>query len=321
MPKKKIKKQTEKPKKKLNKKTKKVSFQEYIPMGGMALSNGIMLRSYNYMAIAMTDEVGKIEVLSFKLKNIREKYSLLFIPFIRGITYFIENLVFLIKAMWHKRAFVKNLLRRKTRAQRLFIKIDQYILYIIYLLLVVGFFNYLYGNITHGLSSEGVTFCYNFLITLGLILFFAVLFALVTIGRKRDYQYFAYHSVEHRIINMHERHTRKDNDISIYNDRCGLVVGFWVAVFLSLLVTFLKIPEYGVIWGGLVVIGLFLLSSSLAYEFVMLLSKIEGSIFNFIFIKPINLVQYFFLSNPSDINIAVGQAALDEIVRLEKASK
>jgi uncharacterized protein YqhQ len=161
-------------------------------------------------------------------------------------------------------------------------------------------------------------FLTNFLLALSFILFFAVLFALVTIGRRKDMQIFAFHSAEHAIINKYDHPSEGDSDRRIYNDRCSLVVFFWASVFLALLVTFLKVPEYNIFWAGSVVLGLILLSFSLSYEVVLGLSSIEGSVFNYIFIKPLNLLQYFFLSYPEDRHLVIGKAALEEVLRLEK---
>jgi len=304
-------------KKAIRKKAKKI-----IPLGGMAFANGIMLRTKNNMAIVMADDAGRTELISFKLKNIRDKFGFLFAPFIRGVSFFIENLYFFLKISWHKRPFVKKTLRQKPKLERFFDRINQCFIYLIYILLLIGFFNYLYIRLNIGMPLTGIAALYSFLITFLYLCIFAILFFLVSIARKEELDIFSYHGAEHKIISTYESGGKMDikniEKANLLNDRCAMAVFFWAGIVLSLLVTFLKINEAGWFLGFLITVGLVFVSFSISYELTRLVHISRSSVLEFIFIKPLYIFQFILAHNPDEKHLKVGLVAYDEVMRLEK---
>jgi len=310
-------------KRKTVKKTNRRKVKKFISLGGMAFANGVMMRTRNNMVIAMADEAGKVEVVSFKQKNIRDNFSFLFAPFMRGILFFIENVYYFLKISWHKRPFVKKNLRQKPKHERLFGQLNQYLIYVIYILLIVGFFNYLYVKLNSGLQLDGIFALYSFLITFLYLCVFVVLFFLVSIARRDELNIFSYHGAEHKIIDTYERgeavNLRNVEKSRLINDRCSITVFFWAAVILSFLITFLNISAAGWLMGFLITLGLIFISFSFAYEIVKFAYSSGLSLLTWIFIKPLRIIQYVLTYNPDEKHIRVGLVAYDEVMRMEKA--
>ncbi|MDD5731813.1 MAG: DUF1385 domain-containing protein [Patescibacteria group bacterium] len=293
-----------------------------IPLGGMAFANGIMLRTKNNMAIVMADDAGRVELISFKLKNIRDKFRFLFIPFVRGISFLIENIYFFLKISWYKRPFVKKTLKQKTRPERLLDRIGQYIVYLVYLFLLVGLFDYLYIRLNIDFNLTGIYSFSAFLLTFLYICMFAVLFFLVAISRREELNIFAYHGAEHKIIDAYESGSKMDatsiKKMNLINKRCAIAIFFWAAVVLSLLVTFLKLNEANWLLGLLVTIGLIFASFSISYELTRLAYIGKSNFLQFIFIKPLYLIQAILTHNPDEKHLKVGLIAFEEVMKLEK---
>lgn len=300
------------------KKTKKL-----VSLGGMAFANGIMMRTKNNMVIVMADDADKVEVVSFKLRNIRDKFKILFVPFIRGILFFIEELYYFLKISWHKRPFVKKTLRQKTKHERFFNQLNQYLIYVIYLFLMVGFFNYLYIKLNQGLQFDGILALYSFLITFLYICIFIILFFLVSIARRDELNIFTYHGVLHKIISAYENGKTVDlkniDKSKLLNDRCSIAVFFWAAIILSFLITFLRINEAGWIIGFLATLGLVFVSFSFAYEIVKFVYSSGIKILLWIFVKPLYIIQSILTYSPDEKFIKIGMVAYDELMRMEKS--
>jgi uncharacterized protein YqhQ len=320
---------TKKPKKAVKTKkriaTKKVvkkKSKALVSLGGMAFANGVMMRTRNNMVIAMADDAGKIELASFRLKNIRDSLKILFIPFVRGILFFIENVYYFLKISWHKRPFVKKTLRQQPRHERLLNQLNQYLIYAIYFLLMVGFFDYLYTKLNNGLQLTGILTFYSFLITFLYICIFVILFFLVSIARRDELNIFSYHGALHKIISNYEKgesmNLKNIEKSRLINDRCSVAIFFWATIILSLLITFLKINEASWLMGFLTTLGLIFVSFSFAYEIVRLAYASRSGILLWIFIKPIYIIQYVLTHNPEEKHIKVGLVAYDEVMRMEK---
>lgn len=292
------------------------------PLGGMGFADGVMLRTHNNMAIAMVDDAGGLEVASFNLKNIRGKFNFIAIPFIRGIFSFIESIYFFLKISIVKRPFIKKILKQKPRHERLWIRLNQYFVYIIYFFLLIGFFDYLYVRLSGFVNLGGIAALYSFLFTFLYICLFIVLFALVSIGRKSDLNIFSYHGVEHKIIDAYE----KDGKISmenlkkakLINERCSVATLFWAIVILSFLVTFLKIGQAGWFLGLLATTGLVFVSFSFAYELVRIAYSSGSRFLKAIFISPLYILQVPLTHEPDEGQLRVGMVAFDEVMRLEE---
>jgi len=294
--------------------------KHFLPLGGMPFSNGLMLRSPNHAVVVLRDETDKMEVFSFSTRNLRDKFKLFFIPFFRGIFFILENIYFSLKVFSFKRILAQKALHRKPHHERLYHKLSQFLLYFIYFLLLIGFFDYLYIRLNAQIAPNSYLFLDNFVITLLYMLFFMVLFFLVYFGRKGELELFAYHGLEHKIINAHEKFGAINNKTlgktNIIHKRCSISVFFWSMVVLAFLVNLLKINEIG--WGlsFLVLIGLVFISFSLVYELVRIASY--NRLLTALFIYPIYIIQSLTSYEPDARHIHVGEVAYSEIMRLER---
>jgi len=292
------------------------------PLGGMPFADGVMLRTRNNMAIAMVDDSGRLEVASFNLKNIRSKFGFLSMPFVRGIFFFIESIYFFIKVSLVKRPFIKKRLKQKPKHERLWTRLNQYLVYTIYFFLLIGFFDYLYVRLSGFVNLGGIYALYSFLFTLLYVSLFIVLFVLVSIGRKSDLDIFSYHGAEHKIIDAYEKNGKVSLEslkkARLINDRCSVATFFWAIVILSFLVTFLKISQAGWFLGFLTTLGLVFVSFSFAYELVRIAYTSGSKFMKAIFISPLYILQVPLTHEPDERHLKVGMIAFDEIMRLEE---
>ena len=72
---------------------------KYTAIGGQALIEGIMMKSPEKTAMAVSMPDGTIDVSMLKYESLRKKYKILCIPVVRGVTSFIESMVQGYKAM------------------------------------------------------------------------------------------------------------------------------------------------------------------------------------------------------------------------------
>ena len=72
---------------------------KYTAIGGQALIEGILMRSPEKSALAVRKPDKSIEIIDMNLKSVREKYSILRVPIIRGVVAFAESLIQGYKAM------------------------------------------------------------------------------------------------------------------------------------------------------------------------------------------------------------------------------
>jgi uncharacterized protein YqhQ len=302
------------------------SASKIISVGGLSFSHGVMIRTHDNMAIALQDDAGDVEVISVKLKNFRRKYSFLFWPFIRGIFYLIENVYFSLGLLWHKSYFVKRKLKEMPRGQRALIKVERFLRYAVYFLLIVGLFDFI-GNriaIYPTIENSGMGFLYTFLINTLYIFLFIALLILVSFSKKSGAQSLSYHSAEHQIINAYEKFGYRDDLLkkaeseSKINRRCGVAVFFWSVVVLSLLINVFKVIDGGGVIVFAVSLGLILLSFSLSYEIIKISNLSKNNLLSYIFVKPLYLIQYIFFRKPTKKHLVAGLYALEEAIGMGK---
>uniref|UniRef100_A0A7C4M5E5 DUF1385 domain-containing protein n=1 Tax=candidate division CPR3 bacterium TaxID=2268181 RepID=A0A7C4M5E5_UNCC3 len=305
----------------VSKKSKETS--KKIPLGGMAFSNGLMFRSRNNAVIAIYDNIGKIEIFSFPVKKLRKRFGLFFIPFLRGIFFILENIYLIFKTSGYKRVVGKKILSRMPRHERFYLKMDRFLNYIVYFLLVVGFFDYLYLRLSSKIDFGSNGFMYDFIFSFAYLVMFGFLLVLFYFGSRQKSELFSYHELEHRIINAYEKGKKVDSENILksdkLHDRCSISVYFWSAVLLSFLISIFKINEAGWFLGILVSVGLFFVSFSISYEFIKIVSK--SKLLSAVFIDPLNFIQYLSFHSLNQHHLKLGEIAFNEILRLEKEEK
>jgi len=296
--------------------------KRFIPVGGMGLTNGVMMRTAHYMAIALDNGNGNAEISPFELKKPKREYKFFSWPVIRGIVLLVQMLMLFVRTSFHKRKFIKARLKQHPRHKRLFIRLSQYILYLIYFLLFVGFFDYIFQNIHGWPNNDFRLFIYNLIFTFLYLVVFFLLFGLVSVGSRDEMVIFAYHGAEHKIMNAYERgkpltldNVRKESTL---HPRCGSIVAFWSLVILAILLVLFNWKNYNWALNFLVSLGLVFLSFSVAYEWVRFLIIRRKKWLYDVFIKPIFLFQSLVVREPTKNQLEIGLAALDTVLKLEK---
>lgn len=301
---------------------KKIVEDKRIHIGGLPLANGIFLRGEKNLVVTMKDRAGRVEIIPFKIQDIRSKYPFLFLPFLRGITSVIENIYFYLKVLWVKRVFVKRGLRSKTRYERFLLRFNQYINHTILLFIVISFFNYLFIRINDISLATGGNSFYNFGVSLFFILIIFSITALFFFDKKTESELFSYHGAEHMVLENYEdglppkwENLKRQN---IQSDKCSVVTTIWAMILLALLITVFKVNQADFFWGILVSIGFILASFSIAYELIMIVLGTRSKILKGIFINPLSWLQLLFIQVPDKKHIEVVKIALNELVKLEK---
>lgn len=296
--------------------------KEKIYISGMPLANGIMLRSENNGVIVMRDSIGRLEIVSFKLKGFKERFPFLFLPFIRGVVIFIENIYFTLFAFSHKRSFIKKQLKQKTKAERLLIRINQYINLFVITLLLFGFFDYLYVKLNNSPIGVENGLLYDFVMTLFFLFIFSILFILLILDKKSETELLMYHGAEHQVISDYEEDKKIDSNktikkMDILHERCSMIVFIWTFIFLALFINYFNINQTNWFVSFIITIGFLLISFAFAYEFIKIILFSKSKALSGIFIKPFMWVQYFLIQKPDDNHIDVVKIALKEVLKME----
>ena len=298
------------------------SVAKKVPIGGMSFANGLMMRTPNYMSVAIRDDVGRIEMSSFCIKDYRKKYPLFYIPFLRGVAYLLENLFFLAKLSIYKKRIEQKELRMKTKTQRIIRRSNQYLIYLLYSLIFLAVFNFIYSMLNSFSVINWENFLYNFLLTIFCIVLFVFLYIILAVSHKDKIEILEYHAVEHKIINAYE-HTGKVDEKTLdkashLHNRCGTFVLFWSFIVFSLLLSFLRVGVFNWFWGFILSIGLIFISFAIAYEFVrFIVTRRNKALFNTL-VRPLYIFQSLTTHTPDEKHINLGIIVFQELLRMEK---
>ena len=295
-------------------------------IGGQAVMEGVMMKSQDYLAIAVRNEKGRIVTKKEKLKK---KKKFLQLPFIRGIVNLVETLVIGIRSLvWSA--------NQLTEEKEEFSKLELIATLAISIGFVILFFVALpyFLTVLTGAKEETSPVFFNLID--GIIKIVLFLLYLLLISLMKDIKIlFQYHGAEHKAVNCYEAEkkltSKNAKKFSTLHPRCGtsflmlvLIISILIFSILPVLVinTYPGFLNLGLIMQKSILFPLRLLVipiiAGLAYEALKLSARFDKNILIKIIIRPGLLLQKITTRKPTDRQLEVALTALKGILKEEK---
>jgi uncharacterized protein YqhQ len=288
-----------------------------IRIGGQAVSEGVMMRSDNYLSTAVRLPDGKIRVRTRKYSSLTEKYKILGLPFIRGIILLFEMMALGLKeTAWASNMGMKKEERLTKREIIFSIALALVIVLAIFKLLPWFIANAVSKPL--GIHGAGLNVIDAFFKILILICYF------VFLGMSKDIRrLFAYHGAEHKTVACYEAKKKLTPNNAIkysrIHPRCGTTFVF--IVFLVGIAFYVLIPLKTGFWLNYLFRVLLLpVVAGAAYEIIRLEGKYYHKRIVRMIIWPGLQFQRLTTRNPNRKQLEVAIAALDACIKKEKSS-
>jgi uncharacterized protein YqhQ len=219
-------------------------------VGGQAVIEGVMMRSPDFITVAVRKENGKIKVKDDPYKSITKKINLLGLPFIRGVIGLFEMMIIGMKALNFsaKEMVDEGDDEPQTPLQKFFETLMFVFSFIFAIILSLFLFKFLPLWITEGISSIYPTlrnsFIYNLIDGILKTSFFVLYIAILTLmpGIKRVFEY---HGAEHKSIFTYEKNlpltVENAKKQSRFHPRCG--TSFILIVFMISILSYTLLPR------------------------------------------------------------------------------
>jgi len=290
-----------------------------LAVGGQALIEGVMMRSPQFMAMAVRSPEGRIVIRKKTFRSVIRKLPFLNIPVVRGGVHLIESMALGIDALMfsadqatseeridqQKTSFKDSLLMWGTVAFSF--------------VLSMGLFFYLPIILTDLVVAENEgSLVWNAVDGLFRVLMFVLY--LWGISKLPDMaRVFEYHGAEHKSIHAFENGRSLDADgarpYTTLHPRCGTSFLFFVMLISIVVFSFLGRPED--IPDRLQRLAFVPLIGGLAYEAIKLSGKFSKAWFLKPFIFPGLMMQKITTSEPDDDQLTVAMAALKAVLTPE----
>ncbi|NLJ41588.1 MAG: DUF1385 domain-containing protein [Clostridiales bacterium] len=223
-------------------------------IGGQAVLEGVMMKAPNRMAIAVRQKDGKIVVNTKDITSVKDKYSILKWPILRGIVNFVETMIMGIQSLMdsaelygeeseeNKPSKFESWVSKKTG------KRSEDVMVFFALLVALGFAVLLFiigpalltGLIGRTIDNNLVKSLIEGVIRLSVFLIY-----ILAISRMKDIKrVFEYHGAEHKTIHCyeHEKELTVENarEFTTLHPRCGTAFLLIVMVIGIVVFSFLK---------------------------------------------------------------------------------
>lgn len=298
-------------------------------VGGQAVMEGVMMRSKNFIAIAVRKKDNSIKIMDFAFKSIIQKHKWLNIPLVRGVIGMIEMMIVGFKALnFSSDEFELEGEERPNPEQKTNPVLD--ILFVIgNLALSFGFaillFKFVPLYITELINNHAPSVAknyilYNLIDGVLKLLIFSIYILLISLS-KTIKRVFEYHGAEHKAVFNYEKHLElnvvNSQMQSRFHPRCGTSFVVFVFLISVILYTFLpRDPNFimhflkRIVWLPLVV--------GVSYEVLKFSAHHAGAWWVKIFTAPGMAFQGLTTKEPDDSQVEVAIAALKRTLELEQ---
>lgn len=219
-------------------------------VGGQAVIEGVMMRSHDFITVAVRKESGKIKLKDDPFRSLTKRVKLLGLPFIRGVVGLGEMMIVGMRALNYSATEMVEEPDKKepTRVQKILEKVLFAFSFVIAIALSLFLFKFLPLWITEWFSSIFEHFRNSFLYNLTdgvlktsiFILYIALLSVAPSIKRV-----FEYHGAEHKSIYTYEKGltltVENAKKQSRFHPRCG--TSFIFIVFMISILVYTLLPR------------------------------------------------------------------------------
>ncbi|MBQ5911232.1 MAG: DUF1385 domain-containing protein, partial [Clostridia bacterium] len=299
---------------------------------GQALIEGIMMRGPKRTVMAVRKKDGTIDISERQISTVKDKFPILKLPIIRGVTNFVESMLVGYKAMMTSAEISGYLDEEELKAEKekeekknnnALMAVITVIASVLAVILSVGLFiylpslafkgvNYLAGGALSPLQSlfEGV---------LKIMIFLAYMIA-VSYMKDID-RVFRYHGAEHKTIFCFEageeltvENVKKQGR---FHPRCGtsflilmLIVSIFITFILDAILPWLK----GVLWARTIIKLLLVpVICGIGYELIKVCGKYDNLLTKIV-AAPGLWIQRITVKEPDDSMIEIAIAAMKEVI-------
>lgn len=318
-------------------------------VGGQALIEGVMMRSPNYISIAVRKKNEKIVHKLDPFKSITQKYKFLKIPILRGVINMVEMMAVGMRALnfstneyfedemesnkinsSEPTKMDKKEFKTKPVDQNIFKKILNILFLIFNFVLALAFTLFLFKFIPLFLTEQLSSYfpylkenylLYNFidgLIKALIFLSYIYLISLISYFKR----VFEYHGAEHKSIYTYEKNlpltVENAKKQSRFHPRCGTSFIFAVILISIIVYTFLP-PDPNFFHKLLERIAILPLIAGISYELLKLSAKYQNNIIIKGLISPGLMFQHITTKEPDDKQLEVALEALKKALDAEKA--
>jgi uncharacterized protein YqhQ len=299
-------------------------------VGGQALIEGVMMRSKNFIAMAVRNPNGEIKIKDFPFKSFIEKHRWANIPFIRGVINMIEMLGVGMKAInFSANEFVgeeEKLEPTKWQAVKettffIFNMLFAFAFAILIFKFIPLFLTELINKFWPALKDHYML--YNAID--GIIkIIILVLYILAIMISKTIRRVFMYHGAEHKAVFTYE-HQQELNPAnaakeSRFHPRCG--TSFIILVFVISIIVYTFIPRHPDFLIHLLRrLAVLPLIAGIAYEALKISARHMDKLWVRILVAPGLLLQRLTTLNPDESQLEVSIAALKRTLELEENAK
>jgi uncharacterized protein YqhQ len=291
-------------------------------LGGGAFANGVLIKSPHFLAVAKREADGKISVFSQHFESLSERFKFLTWPFIRGLALLLE----IIRLLITSRKYIKipHGEFKKPKAGRPFLQKTNFcwpiLIALTFLFFIFLKIQDLVGNLKFFLGSKGVIIISEILFWIFILV---ICFLFLRFSKKGVI--LQYHGAEHKSINAYEAEVKltpkQALKFSRINLRCGTtLLWFIIIVDVALLafLTYLPIWPKGLLANLILIIGLFVLLFSVAFEVVRSALKYHHLWLGKILLWPALQLQKIATKEPILEQLEVALSALKLVLKKEK---
>ncbi|MCD6165394.1 DUF1385 domain-containing protein [bacterium] len=289
--------------------------QKWIPVGGQAVIEGVMMRSPEAVAVAVRNPDGRIVVRRTPWVSWTERFRLLKMPIIRGAVILIESIVLGIRALGFSAEVAaqeqnSTQCKQQKSDKKGVSNLSMVLLLVIAFTVALGLFFYLPLILTESLGiKSGVWFN----LTDGgfrLVVFLVYLGSICLLKDIR--RIFEYHGAEHKSVfafeNQLELTVSNAKDFSTHHPRCGTSFLLIVMMVSVLVFMFLGRPE--TITDRLVRLFFVPLIGGISYELIRYSGKTNTNSIIAALVKPGLWLQRITTREPDESQLEVALVAL-----------
>jgi uncharacterized protein YqhQ len=285
--------------------------EQSLAFGGQALIEGVMMRSGTHMVMCVRQNEESIVTETVALNSLTARYKMLGLPFIRGIIMLFEMMYYGVKGIF----FSANVALEEEEEEPFTWK--EYLLVIVLVILMNGFFMIVPFLLTNFLHLSGVLF--NIVESLLRLSLFGLYMYLISRWEEFS-RILMYHGAEHKTINAFEAGASMDAEtVATYprtNPRCG--TSFLFLVIVTSIIIYSLIPKTTFYMRIAYRIFLIPVIASLSYELLKFSDKHRNSSIMRLIMGPGLLFQKLTTKEPDNDMIEVAVKALEEVKRLNQ---
>ena len=268
-------------------------------IGGMALFNGLLLRSAKKESVTEIKE-GKIEVKENTLYEVKNVFSIKKVPILRGIVNLSGTITSSIPYIMKS---AESVLQHVIQNEEGEVEIDTFELtcsYAIAITIILAIFTAI-----PNLVSTFFTYSLQNIVQCGVQFILFVIYLLLISKIRSLGALFEYHGAEHKVVNAYEHLAEEEITVenvkkeSRFHNRCG--GNFIVYLFLLIMITTLFLPSTNLLIKTVIQIALIPVLIGISYELVMLMASLPG--FLKILSYPAMAIQFITTQEPTEDKI------------------